>query len=130
MMDSYFKLIGFVLTFLGFAVFLRQKNGALAIGLTISMMLLCLSFVLPQIAAIWRAIEEMAADCDLDMMLFLPLLKVVGISICTKLTAEICRDAGEKALGAKVELAGTTTALLCALPLAQQVLKLITEVIT
>ena len=130
MMDSYFKLIGFVLTFLGFAVFLRQKNGALAIGLTIGMMLLCLSFILPQIDAIWRAIEEMAAACDLDMMLFFPLLKVVGISICTKLTAEICRDAGEKALGVKVELAGTTTALLCALPLAQQVLKLITEVIT
>lgn len=130
MMDSYFKLVGFVLSFLGFTVFLRQKNSALAIGFTVGMILLCLSLILPQIAAIWRILEEMVDACELDMALFLPLMKVVGISICTKLTAETCRDAGEKAFGAKVELAGATAALLCALPLAQQVLKLITEVMT
>ena len=129
-MESYFKIIGVMLTVLGLAVFLRQRNGALAIGFTIGMGLLCLSVILPQITAIWHAMEEMAHTCDLDMTLFLPLMKVVGISICTRLTAEICRDAGERAFGAKVELAGAVAALLCAIPLAQQVLNLITGVMS
>ncbi len=127
-MGEYFKLIGLLLALLGMAVLLRQKSSTVAIGFTVAVCLLCMAVILPQIVSIWAAIEEMLSACGLDMALFAPLMKVVGISICTRIVAEMCRDAGERAFGVKVELAGAAAALLCALPLAQKVLKLITGV--
>jgi len=44
-----------------------------------------------------------------------------------KVGGGLCRDAGESALAAALEFAGTVCALLTALPLLRAVLELITE---
>ena len=44
-----------------------------------------------------------------------------------KLGGELCRDAGEAAMGAVVETAGAVCTLLVALPLLQTVLSLVLE---
>ena len=124
-MDGYFKLMGFLLALLGPTVLLRQKSSAIAIGFTLGVSMFCIAIILPQIASLWEIIEEMLDTCSLDMAVFIPLMKVVGISICTRITAELCRDAGERAFGVKVEIAGAVAALLCAIPLAKKVLELI-----
>lgn len=124
-MSWYFKLVGLLLSFLGISVILRQKSSAIAIGFTFGVCFFCISVILPYIAELWDAGRTMLSICDLDPALFTPLLKTVGISICTRITAEMCRDAGERAFGAKIELAGAVAALLCALPLARNVLQLI-----
>lgn len=124
-MNQYLKLMGLLLSLLGLATLLRQKSSTIAIGFTLGVCLLCLAWILPQIAELWDAVKEMLSACDLDAALFVPLFKVVGISICTRVTAELCRDAGERAFGVKIELAGAAASLLCALPLAQKVLDLV-----
>lgn len=45
------------------------------------------------------------------------LFKVVGISVVTKIGAQVCRDCGENALALKLEFIGTGLALCAALPL-------------
>ena len=57
--------------------------------------------------------------------LLTPLFKTVGIAVLTKITAELCRDAGEGGIGAFAEVAGGAAALCVALPLAQAVLNMI-----
>ena len=49
------------------------------------------------------------------------LVKMIGISYMTQLAADICRDSGESALGAKVELCGKCTILALSLPLLRSV---------
>ena len=56
-------------------------------------------------------------------------LKTVGIAIVTKIGSDLCRDAGESALAAALEFAGTVCALLTALPLLRAVLELIGELL-
>lgn len=125
-MDGFFKLLGIVLAVLGVAVLLRQKSGTVAIGFVLGLCICCMTVILPQVQALWQDLESMLQLCKVDTTLFVPLLKVVGISVCTRITAELCRDAGERAIGVQVELAGAVAALLCALPLAKRVLELIT----
>ena len=127
-MDGYFKLLGVLLALLGLVVLLRQKNGTVAIGFVLGICIFCVAIILPQIQSLWEAVVSMLRLCDVDTALFIPLLKVVGISVCTRITAELCRDAGERAFGVQVELAGAVAALFCALPLAKRVLELITGV--
>ena len=54
-----------------------------------------------------------------------PLWKAGGITVLTRLTAAFCKDAGQSALGEKVELLGAAACLLTALPLVEAVLQLI-----
>ena len=59
--------------------------------------------------------------------LYLPVCKAVGVAVVVRITAALCRDAGQSALAAKVEIAGAVLTLSVCLPLFEQVLDLITE---
>lgn len=60
----------------------------------------------------------------LEDWLIEPVFKTVILSILTRLTAEVCRSAGESGMAAFVETAGTILALAVALPLVGGVLKM------
>ncbi|MEG1778273.1 MAG: SpoIIIAC/SpoIIIAD family protein [Angelakisella sp.] len=47
------------------------------------------------------------------------------IAICVRITTELCSDAGMRAMGVKLELAGAVMGIICALPLIRQALELI-----
>jgi stage III sporulation protein AD len=52
-------------------------------------------------------------------------MRVVAMAVCVRITAELCRDSGERAVAAKIEIAGAVLSLACALPLVEQALTLI-----
>ena len=55
----------------------------------------------------------------------MPLLRCLAIGVMVRITAEICRDEGERAMAAGTEIAGTVCGLITILPLIRQVLDLI-----
>lgn len=60
----------------------------------------------------------------LEDWLIEPVFKTVVLSILTRLTAEVCKSAGENGVAAFVETAGTILALAVSLPLVGGVLKM------
>jgi stage III sporulation protein AD len=56
-------------------------------------------------------------------------LKTAGISVVTKLIADICRDAGQAGAASGVEFMGAVTAVYLALPLFQTVLDMINSLL-
>lgn len=66
----------------------------------------------------------------LDIHVIEPVVKVVGLSVVTKVSGEICRAAGEGGIAACVETAGTFLALAAALPLVGAVVEMITEMLS
>ena len=61
------------------------------------------------------------------VILLLRVCKAVGVAVVVRITAALCRDAGQSALAAKMEIAGAVLTLSVCLPLFEQVLDLITE---
>lgn len=104
---------------------IRAKTPALAMLVSLSAILVLLRMLLPKLQVIQQQFEELLRQTGLESTLFGPLLKVLAITQITHIAAELCRDAGEKALAAKLELCGAAISLLCVLPLAQQALALI-----
>ena len=83
-------------------------------------------------SALWETAayaRELAELAGLDATVVSPVLKTVGISLMTRLTAEICRGAGEGGVAAAVETAGTLLALAVALPLAREVVSALWELL-
>ena len=52
------------------------------------------------------------------------LIKVLGVGYLTQFAVTLCKDAGESAIAAKVELAGKVAVLLLSLPVFEYVLDL------
>lgn len=73
--------------------------------------------------------RELADQAGLSEELLEPVVKAVALSILTRLTAEVCRSAGEGGLAAFVETAGAALALLAALPLIRAVALLMGELL-
>ena len=74
--------------------------------------------------------EELAQLAGLDRTVVEPVFKTVALSVLTRLTAELCRAAGEGGLAAFAEAAGTALALAAALPLVRAVAQLMGELLT
>ena len=97
-------------------------------------MLLSLAAVATVLLSLASAMEEVVVflrslgqRSGLPEALFSPLYKTVGIALVVKAGGELCRDAGESALAAVLEMGGSVCALLVALPLLQAVLDLLLE---
>lgn len=72
-----------------------------------------------EIRALFSALAEAAG---LAPAVLSPMLKTVGISILTRITAALCRDAGEGGVATFVEVAGAALALVVTAPLLRAVL--------
>jgi len=111
----------------GSVLSLVLKRGAPEIGLVLaiaaSLLIVTLGMqVVSTILGFARVLQDAAS---LSPALLMPVFQTVGIGILTKLSADVCRDAGQGAIAGAVELSGTVAAIYIALPLMQAVFEMI-----
>lgn len=102
-----------------------QKEIALLFSLAAVLVFLC---ILPQIETLTSTFREWAELSGMPEV-FGALLKALGIVLIGRITADLCKDAGESAIASGVELAVKTAVLLTALPLLNRLLSLLQEVL-
>ncbi len=88
-----------------------------------------LLLVMGELTGLLDAIRAAAAQYGLDSAYIGVLVKIVGIAYVAQLGAQICRDAGEGAAAAKVELGGRVLILTAAMPAAMGVLSIATSLL-
>lgn len=74
-----------------------------------------------------KVFEEIISDCGVSTEYFNLVIKLIGISYVTKFAAETCKDCGENAIGAKVELAGKVAVFALCVPVIGAFLNLVKE---
>ena len=130
MMELIFRLCALAVLAALLALLLKGKQGELGIlvalaGLVTLFLALAEPFV--DLLAFLRTLSE---GTGLDSAVFAPLYKILGIALVVHLGGQLCRDAGESALAAGLETAGSVCAMLAALPLLERVLSLLGELMT
>ena len=111
------------------AAVLRKNTPELALLLILAAGLWMMSLAAQAMGAALALMRELADQAGLSEALLEPVVKTVALAILTKLTAEVCRSAGEGGLAAFVETAGAALALLAALPLVRAVSQLMGELL-
>ncbi len=109
------------------ALVLKKGTPEMALLLTLGAALAVMLFLAGAVEELMAFLEELAEQSGVSQALFVPLYKTVGIALVVKVGGSLCRDAGESALAAVVETAGTVCALLVALPLLRAVMSLLLE---
>lgn len=109
------------------ALVVRRGNPEQALLLVLGCVVLALLSLVGSIRELLEFLAELGERSGVARELFVPLYKTVGIALIVKLGGEVCRDAGEAALAAALEMAGSICALLIALPLLRAVLSMLLE---
>ena len=112
-----------------FGTVVRRGAPELALMLTVTAGVWILTAVLDGLGAAAAMAERLAQLAQMDAAVAGPVLKTVVVALVTRITAEICRGAGEGGLAAFVETAGTILALTAALPLMAAVLTMLEELL-
>ena len=100
---------------------------ALTLSLVLTAGVILLLRVFSAAGSAAQRFSGLLSQCGLDSALYLPVCKAVGVAVVVRITAALCRDAGQSVLAAKMEIAGAVLTLSVCLPLFEQVLDLITE---
>ena len=109
------------------ALVVRRGTPELALLLAAACTVTVLLFLAEPVEELLNFLRELGEYSGVTQSLFTPLYKTIGIAFVVKLGGELCRDAGEAAIAAVVEMAGAVCTLLVALPLLQTVLSLVLE---
>lgn len=112
---------------LGIILQRQGKEYAFVLVLAVSIMGACLtvSYIKPVISFLERLREIGNLDGDVLKIL----LKAVGIGLIGEITATICSDSGNASLGKMLQLLSAAVILWLSMPILEQVMDLITEVL-
>ena len=130
MMELIFRLCALAVLAALLALLLKGKQGELGILVALAglvTLFLALAEPFGDLLAFLRTLSE---GTVLESTVFTPLYKILGIALVVHLGGQLCRDAGESALAAGLETAGSVCAMLAALPLLERVLSLLGDLMT
>ena len=108
----------------------RQQNRRYALMLSVAAGAALLLYALPQLAAVIKQASALAAAAGRDTGARLGvLLKAAAAALLGEWGVNICRDAGENALGFKLETAVRILLIASAMPIYAELLSLALEVL-
>ena len=108
-----------------FAAFLRPLSPVFGVLIALTCGILLLTAILDPIGQIFHALSTFLTMAGISGEIYLPVIKAVGIAVIVHIVSQVCRDAGESAVGSKLELAGTIAAIAVCIPLMQKVFALL-----
>jgi len=111
------------------AVVVKQRSPELAVLVALAACAALVGKTLPLMETVRDRMEDLAETAGVSGAVLAPVGKTVGLAIVTRLSASLCRDAGEGSVAAFVELAGSAAAVVTALPLLDMVLKLVQDLL-
>ncbi len=129
-MEDILKVAALAVTASLCAVVVGRQVKELGLVLALAAGVLILGGVFQAAGAVRDFLKELAQLAGLAPAVLSPVLKTVGIAVVARLSAELCRDAGEGGIAAFVETAGAVLALYVSLPLLQAVLDALTQLLS
>ncbi len=112
---------------IGIALSRQGKDSHLLLTLAVCCMVagVAISYLTPVISFIY----QLQAVSQIDQELLQILLKAVGIALVGEITALICADGGNSALGKSIQLLSAAVILWLSLPLLQKLLELLQDIL-
>lgn len=124
-MDNLFSLVGLGMVAAIMSVVLKQHQPGFAMIISIAAGVLILGGVLAGIMPVINQIRAIFSSTAVPGEYVQILFQALGLCFITQIASEACKDAGESAIGAKIELAGKISVLVISLPLFVQVLDIV-----
>ena len=128
-MDTFFRLVGGVLIAVVLGVTLSRQSQDITLVLSVGvccMVVMAAAVFLTPVMDLIRRLQQLA---QLEEGALNTVLKAVGIGLVGEIAALVCGDAGNAALSKAVQVATASAVLWLSVPLMEELLVLIREVL-
>ena len=120
-----FKITAFAVTGSILTLVIKEYKPSIAICIGIICSLFLFYEILEQINYIFVAASTISSALSVNHDYVETIIKITGISCISRFGTEICRDAGQNAIAANLELAGKIIIVVLSLPILISVINLI-----
>ena len=121
-------IFGLVTTII--VVTVKQQRPDIALLISLAGGTVILIFVVSSLSVVIETISNLFNKSNMDPVYITTILKVIGIAYLADFGAQLCKDAGESAIAAKIELGGKIIILLLAIPILTALMELILKILT
>ena len=128
-MDMVIKAAAIGIAGAALALLLKKTMPEMAFVVSIATAIVILLIALNKYLGISEFMSELVSASGLSSAVVSPVVKTVGIGLITKLSSDVCKDAGQATAGTVVETAGTIAGVTVALPLMKTVFNMISSLI-
>lgn len=108
-------------------ILLRKENREYAIILSLACGIFIFYMILPELNNVFVELQSISQNFNTKYITIL--LKIIGIAYICEFASQICMDAGENNLAAKIELSGKILIMSCSIPILNDLLDLILNII-
>ncbi|APM38603.1 stage III sporulation protein AD [Clostridium kluyveri] len=122
------KVVAFAFVALFIVLLFKDRRDDIAVYISIVSGVMIFLFMITKITAILQFIQQLAAKANINFIYLTTVFKILAIAYLASFCSEICRDAGQGNLGAKVEFAGKILILVLAIPILMAVLQSILKI--
>ena len=129
MMESIGRIAAIAIIVTVLVTLLKKTSPDMALLVTLAVCGAVFIFFVEFADEILTGLNEGLDQIGISAELFMPLIKTVAIAVITKTGGDICRDAGENAIGNLMETAGAFAAVVLALPLFTAAWELLQELL-
>jgi len=120
-------IIGVVGAFLAITVKDTKPEFAIAIALVTGIIILMMC--LEPIFGLITSLKNICERTGIDLTFFEIILKIIGVSYMTQLASAACEDSGQKSIGTKIDFAGKIAIIVLAVPILQQIIDLLLNLV-
>jgi len=124
-MMGFFSVLGFMLIVAVLLLIIRKERPEMAVLLAIAAAGMVMVSLLKYVADILLVFEAMARKASVRTEYLTLIIRIVGIAYLAGFGAQICKDAGETGMAAKIELAGKIFILSMGIPVMAGLLDVI-----
>jgi len=117
-------IVGMVL-----ALMIKRESPLFAILVSLAVAVLIFLLIIPQLAGLVALFGTITGYLTSGREYVLVVVKIIGIAYVAEFGAQICHDAGEGAIGAKIELAGKVLIMGIAAPVVISLVELVVAII-
>lgn len=119
------KIIGVGLVGAVAALIVKEYKPQMAVPIGIATAVLLFFMILSQVGYVVDIITMTAARLNLNMEYITAILRMIAVAYLSQFGAEICRDAGQNAIAAKIELAGKVLIVVLSIPVLLALMNLL-----
>ena len=76
-----------------------------------------------------NSINMLINSANISSEIYMPVIKIVGISLIIRISCAICKDAGQQALSTKLEFIGSVACIILCFPLIEILISLISDIL-
>lgn len=122
-----YKIVGIAVVSTILICTVKPYKKEIALLLSIIAGLVIFSYISLYIKSAVSTVYEIASRIDIDLSFVKIILKIIAVSYVCEFGSQICKDAGERAIASKVELAGKVIIVYMSTPIIMSLFNILTR---